>query len=93
MMQFLSLNIPFESTVNHNNQTEEKRNRLFFWNSPQVVSEGGERCGDLVGWGVAPHSSSLSRVASVGELAKRMGQLSLEGKADLMSRPWPVSAA
>lgn len=39
------------------------------------------------------HSSSLSSVASGGELANRMGLVSGAQKADLMSRPCPVSAA
>lgn len=41
--------------------------------------------------GSSAHSSSLSRVASGGELEKRMGLLSDVEKA--MSRPWPVRAA
>ena len=40
-----------------------------------------------------PHSSSLSSVASGGELANRMGLVSGAQKADLMSRPCPVSTA
>lgn len=39
------------------------------------------------------HSSSLSSMASGGELEKRMGLVSDVGKADLMSSPWPVRAA
>lgn len=43
--------------------------------------------------GPCAHSSSLSSVASGGELANRMGLVSEVGKADLMSSPWPVRAA
>lgn len=39
------------------------------------------------------YSSSLSSVASGGELANRMGLFSDVGNADLMSRPCPVRAA
>lgn len=39
------------------------------------------------------HNSSLSSVASGGELANRMGLVSGAQKADLMSRPCPVRAA
>lgn len=41
----------------------------------------------------ASHSSSLSSVASGGELANRMGLVSDVGNTDLMSSPWPVRAA
>lgn len=41
----------------------------------------------------ASHSSSLSSVASGGELANRKGLVPDVGKVDLMSRPCPVRAA
>lgn len=39
------------------------------------------------------HSSSLSSVASGGELENRIGLFSDVGKAYVMSSPWPVRAA
>lgn len=58
-----------------------------------MTSRSGDRSSLLHAKEVTAHSSSLSIVASRGELENRMGLVSDVGKTDLMSSPWPVRAA